>query len=236
MKAMIFAAGLGTRLKPWTDSHPKALAPVNRKPLLQRNIEYLRSYGIDEIIINLHHFADQIRDFLISHNYFGCHITLSYETDKPLETGGGLKKAGWFFNEPGIVMNADILTNLDITAFKKFHLQNKPLVSLAVTKRNSARKFVFNANGQLCGWKNSKTGEEKISIDSKYTVAKAFSGIQIVGPELFPLIEENGVFSLVDLYLRLAKNHPILAYDHSDDLLIDVGKPDSIKEAEKLFL
>ena len=234
---MIFAAGLGTRLRPFTDHHPKALAQVNNKSLLQRNIEYLRSAGVSEIIINVHHFAGQITGFLEANDNFGCKILISRETEELLETGGGLKKASWFFNDgqPFLVMNVDILTNLNIPAFKKFHKLHDPLVSLAVTDRASSRNFLFNGEGQLCGWKNSMSRQERISLPSEDYISKAFSGIQMINPRIFPLIEEQGKFSLVDLYLRLAGNHPILAYDHSGDILVDVGKPEMILLAEKQF-
>ena len=132
MKAMIFAAGLGTRLKPFTENHPKALAIVNEKPLLQRNIEYLKSFGIDEIVINVHHFADQIIEFLEENNYFGIEISISDETDQVLETGGGLMKAKQHFTEEFLVMNVDILTDLNLTDFIKSHQENNAIVSLAV--------------------------------------------------------------------------------------------------------
>jgi len=144
MKAMIFAAGLGTRLKPFTDNHPKALAVVNGKPLLQRNIEYLKSFGIDEIVINVHHFADQIIEFLEENNYFGIEIIISDETDQVLETGGGLVKAKDNFTEDFLVMNVDILTDLNLAEFIKAHQENKAIVSLAVSDRDSSRKLFFN--------------------------------------------------------------------------------------------
>lgn len=234
---MLFAAGMGTRLKPFTDHHPKALAQVNNKSLLQRNIDYLKSAGITEIIINVHHFAGQIVGFLEANDNFGCKIVISRETEELLETGGGLKRASWFFNDglPFLVMNVDILTNLNIQAFKNFHELHDPVVSLAVTNRSSSRNFLFNDGGQLCGWQNSINNQEKISIHSEIYFPKAFSGIQIIDPRIFPLIEEQGKFPLVDLYLRLARKQSILAYDHSGDILIDVGKPEMILLAERQF-
>lgn len=236
-KAMIFAAGLGTRLKPWTDNHPKALAQVNGKPLLQRNIEYVKHFGIQHIIVNVHHFAGQVIDFLEENDNFNCDITVSHEEDQPLETGGGLQKAGWFLKDsnPFFVINADILTNLDIKGMLKFHYEHKALVTLAVTDRNASRAFLFNNENRLCGWRNNKSGEEKISLPSFNATPKAFSGIHIIDPAVFSLITESGKFSLVDLYLRLSKKHSIIAYNHSGDLLIDVGKPEAIAEAEKYF-
>ncbi|WP_325401515.1 nucleotidyltransferase family protein [Agriterribacter sp.] len=235
--AMIFAAGLGTRLKPWTDHHPKALAPVNGKPLLQRNIEYLKTFGITNIIINVHHFASQVIDFLNVNDHFHCNITVSHEKEEPLETGGGLKKAAWFLKQqhPFFVINADILTNLDIHAMLAFHQQHQPLITLAVTSRSASRAFLFTEKNQLCGWRNNASGQEKVSIPNVENTPKAFSGIHIIDPAIFVLITEEGKFSLVDLYLRLSARHAILGYDHSGDVLIDAGKPEAIEKAEKYF-
>lgn len=234
---MIFAAGLGTRLKPWTDHHPKALVPVNGKPLLQRNIEYLKASGITNIIINVHHFAGQVIDFLNAHGHFNCNITVSHEKEEPLETGGGLRKAAGFLQNanPFFVMNADILTDLNIHAMLRFHRQRQPLVTLAVTGRKTSRVFLFTGKDQLCGWRNNASGEERISVGGRENIPKAFSGVHIIDPAIFPLIAEEGKFSLVDLYLRLCAHHTILGYDHSGGILIDVGKPEAVEEAEKYF-
>jgi NDP-sugar pyrophosphorylase family protein len=238
MKAMILAAGLGTRLKPFTDRHPKALALVNSKTILQRNIEYLKSFGINEIIINVHHFADQILDHLQQHQNFGIHISISNEEDEVLETGGGLKKAAWFFEDgnPFVLMNVDILTNMNLGAMMQFHLQQKPLASLAVSDRESSRCFLFDTQNQLSGWRNNTTGEEKIVRSELALHALSFSGIHILDPKIFSLIKQQGKFSMVDVYLDLAKSQSIMAYDHSGCDLIDVGKPESILAAEQIFI
>lgn len=234
---MIFAAGLGTRLKPFTEHHPKALAEVNHKPLLQRNIEYLKSYGIRDIVINIHHFPQQIRDFLTLHHHFDCNISISDETDALLETGGGLKKAAPLLRGDGpfIVMNADILTNLNLARMIDSHIASESLASLAVTERSTSRYFLFNQANELCGWKNMKSGEEKIMRTEAELSPKAFSGIHIIEPAIFELMEQQGKFSIVDVYLNLCSDHKIIGYDHSSDILIDVGKPEAIQEAEKLF-
>lgn len=234
---MIFAAGLGTRLKPWTDAHPKALAQVNGKALLQRNIEYLKSFGVQEFIINVHHFAEQVMDFLTLHNNFNCGITISHEKEEPLETGGGLKKAGWFFEEdrPFIVMNADILTDLDLNQMQVFHSRHQSLATVAVTNRVTSRNFLLNAESRLCGWQNNATGEQRIALLMPNLVPRAFSGIHIMNPDIFPVLTEEGKFSLVDAYLRLAISYPIFGFDHSGDKFVDVGKPESITKAEALF-
>jgi N-acetyl-alpha-D-muramate 1-phosphate uridylyltransferase len=238
MKAMILAAGLGTRLKPFTDKHPKALAVVNNKTILQRNIEYLTSFEINTIIINIHHFADQIISFIKKNKGFGSNISFSDERDEVLETGGGIKKAAWFFekqNEPFVVMNVDVLTDMNLNAMISLHQTNKPLATLAVSSRKTSRYFLFNEQNILCGWKNVKTGEEKISRQSSKYIEKAFSGIHVISPEIFPLIKMEGKFSMVDVYLELAKAHSIQAFDHSGSRFIDVGKPESILEAAQIF-
>lgn len=239
MKAMILAAGLGTRLKPFTDKHPKALANVNGKTLLQRNIEYLARFGIHDIIINIHHFPDQVKSVLKENNDFGSNITISDESEGVLETGGGLKKAEWFFtneDEPFVVMNVDVLTDMDLFAMIEQHNFIKPLATLAVTTRYTSRYFLFDEIPNLCGWKNTNTGEQKISREAGKFFEKAFSGIHVISPQIFSLIKMKGKFSMVDLYLELAKTHAISAYDHSNTKFIDVGKPESILKAEKLFV
>ena len=246
MRAMILAAGLGTRLKPFTDHHPKALAIVNGKSLLQRNVEYLLAYGITDIIVNVHHFADQIIDAVQSNNGWGATITISDESDEVLETGGGLLRAASYFEgeERWLVMNADILTDLDLhkmIAADELNAQKAEgdlVATLAVTNRNSSRNLIFNQAGTLCGWKNNNTGEEKWSLplrDSNTAVPKAFSGIQIVHASFLQEVQMRGKFSLIDAYLQLAQHYAIHYYDHSDGILLDVGKPESIEKATALF-
>jgi MurNAc alpha-1-phosphate uridylyltransferase len=237
MKAMILAAGLGTRFKPWTDKHPKALALINGKSLLERNIVYLQSFGIREVLINIHHFADQIREAITLHKGWGSHITISDETGQVLETGGGLKKAASYFDYGSFVlMNADILTDLDLEAMAFYHEEKNPLATLAVTDRPSSRYFLFDKTLRLSGWRNSKTGEEKISMPGHALLEKAFSGIHLISPAIFPLMHQQGKFSIVDVYLELAANHAILGYDHSGSRLVDVGRIESVMVAEKLFI
>ena len=235
MKAMIFAAGLGTRLKPFTDFHPKALAMVNGKTLLQRNILYLKSYGITEMVINVHHFGNQIVDYLKENQNFGCDIQLSDESDEVLETGGGLQKAkNLLGNEDFLVMNADILTNLDLQKMIAHHFRENPLVTLAVSDRDSSRKLLFDQQMQLCGWKNFATGEEIILQTQIYKIS-AFSGIHIISPKLFDKMMETGKFSIMKTYMRLMKTEKISGFDHSGDILIDVGKPEAIEKASVFF-
>lgn len=240
MKAMILAAGLGTRLKPWTDHHPKALALVNGKSLLQRNVEYLQQFGIREVLVNVHHFADQIITAIQLNKGWGSDITISDETEEVLETGGGLKKAAWYFSgeESFVVMNADILTNLKLDIMIAKHQQDKPLATLAISERNTSRYFLFNELGYLKGWRNVNTGEEKpveISLRIANLKQMAFSGIHVIQSSLLPLIQREGKFSMVDVYLDLCNEHIISGYDHTGAVLVDVGKPESILKAEKIF-
>lgn len=234
---MILAAGLGTRLKPFTDKHPKALAIVNGKTILQRNIEYLAQFEIKDVIVNVHHFAGQITDLIEKNKGFGSQITFSDETNEVLETGGGIKKASWFFGdgEPFVVMNVDVLTDLDLSKMIGFHTKQNPLATLAVTSRATSRYFLFDELNHLSGWINKTTGEKKISRQANNYYEKAFSGIHIISPRIFGLIESTGRFSIVDEYLKLSKSHTITAFDHSDTKFIDVGKPESVLKAAEMF-
>ena len=239
-RAMIFCAGLGTRFKPWTDKHPKALAVVNGKTLLQRNIEYLQQYGIFEVVINVHHFAKQIEDAVERNHGWGSSIFISDERESLLDTGGGLLKAASYFSkdERFITLNADILTNLHLGKLIEYHERRQPLISFGVTNRNSSRVLLFDSSDRLCGWRNVSTGEEKISISSPTLIAKAYSCVAVFEPSIFNLMAGYGFagkFSLTDVYLKLAADHLILGYDHSGDRFVDVGKPESVAVAEGLF-
>jgi len=235
--ALILAAGLGSRLKPWTDHHPKALAVVNGKTLLQRNIEYLQKHGIYEVIVNVHHFAEQIISAIKKNKGWGSTVTVSDETDAVLETGGGLKKAGWYFagEQNFVVMNVDILTDMNLSEMMEQHQMLQPLATLAVSDRETSRYFLFDDQHILSGWRNKQTGEERISRNADIFFQKAFSGIHIINPSIFSLIKQEGKFSLVDVYLDLSKDRIISSYDHTGAKLIDVGKPESILKAEAVF-
>ena len=236
-RAMILAAGLGTRFKPWTDLHPKALALVNGKSLLQRNIEYLQQYGIREVVVNVHHFAGQIVEALRVNRGWGSQIIISDETAEVLETGGGLRKARPLLEDaPFVLMNVDILTNMDLGAMIDDHFTHAPLATLAVTDRITSRYFLFNGENELCGWRNTQTGQERMARPAATDLRqKAFSGIHVIDPAIFGLLSREGKFSIVDVYLDLAATQSIRGYDHSDSKLIDVGKPSSAEEAAKLF-
>jgi N-acetyl-alpha-D-muramate 1-phosphate uridylyltransferase len=237
MKAMIFAAGLGTRFKPWTDSHPKALALVNGKTLLQRNIEYLRHSGITDVVVNAHHFADQLIQAVEENKGWGSNVIISDETDAVLETGGGLVKARHLLDgdEPFVTVNADILTDLDIPALISFHKEQKALISFAVSARKTSRNFLFNEHNRLCGWMNAATGEQKIAIAGDNLRPLAYSCVVVFEPAVFPLIRRQGKFSLTDMYLDLAPGYKIMGWEHSGDRWIDVGKTESVAKAEALF-
>jgi N-acetyl-alpha-D-muramate 1-phosphate uridylyltransferase len=237
LQAIIFSAGLGTRFKPWTDHHPKALAIVNGKSLLQRNIEYLQQYGITDVVVNIHHFPQQIIDAIQQNNGWGSNVIISDESDVVLETGGGLVKARNFLDgdKPFLSLNVDILTNVDLNKLMAYHLQHKPLVTFGVTNRTSNRVLLFDENNRLQGWKNKTTGETKGNTTQAGLVEKAYSCVVIYEPKIFNLIKQQGKFSIMDTYLDLAAEHIILGYDHSGDKLVDVGKPESVAIAEAQF-
>lgn len=238
LSAMILAAGLGTRLKPFTNHHPKALAQVNGKTVLQRNIEYLAGFGIRRIIVNVHHFADQIIDHVKKNKGFGSEVTFSDETKEVLETGGGIKKASWFFegsSDPFFVMNADVLTDLNLAKMLDRHIEDKAIATLAVSQRNTSRYLLLDEEDTLCGWKNDSTGEMVIQRETQPLIEKAFSGIHLLSPSLFPLIKEEGKFSIIDTYLNLAGDHILKGYDHTGSRFIDIGKPESLAKAAEIF-
>jgi MurNAc alpha-1-phosphate uridylyltransferase len=237
MKAMIFSAGLGTRFKPWTDEHPKALAIVNGKSLLQRNVEYLQEYGILDVIINVHHFPEQIIEAVEKNKGWGSRIVMSDERLELLDTGGGLLKAKAFLEDDTfLTINVDILTELNLKYFLAAHQQENSLITLAVSNRKTSRYLLFNKYNRLCGWRNNSTGEEIIAIEAKDLFEKAYSGLAIFEPAVFDMIKLTGRFSLIDLYLDLAPDNKIAGFDHSGEKLIDVGKPESLEKAEKMFV
>ncbi|MEO8768479.1 MAG: sugar phosphate nucleotidyltransferase [Ferruginibacter sp.] len=237
-KAIIFSAGLGTRFKPWTDAHPKALAIVNGKSLLQRNIEYLQQYNITDIIVNIHHFPEQIVEAIKEYNGWGSNILISDESNEVLETGGGLLKARKLLegNDPFISLNVDVLTDLDINKLLAFHNEHKPLISFGVTERKTSRNILLDTEGRMCGWKNNTTGEEKIVIQKENLKPFAYSCVVVYQQEIFSLIKQQGKFSIMDTYLDLAADNLILGYNHTGDKWVDVGKPESVVVAEELFI
>ena len=237
MKAMIFSAGMGKRFKPWTDNHPKALALVNGKSLLQHNIEYLQQYGIREVVVNIHHFGEQVITAIEKNKGWGSNIIICDERDKLLETGGGLLNARKYLEgpEPFLTLNADILTNLNLHKLIEFHLLQEPLISFGVTCRRTSRYFLFDERNRLCGWRNVQTNEERIVISKPDLIQKAYSCVAVFQPEFFSLVKQTGKFSLTETYLCLAAENLLLGFDHSGDKLVDVGKPESVELAEGLF-
>jgi len=234
MKAMIFAAGLGTRLLPLTSDRPKALIEVNGVTLLERVIGRLRDAGAGEIIINVHHFAGMIKDFIRNRRFPGVDLYASDESEVLLDTGGGLKKAAWFFDDGRsfFVHNVDVVTSLDLKKMYAVHDGSGALATLAVMDRDTARHFLFDDTGTLCGWHNSLSGETCLTRPGTSTPAKlAFSGIQVLSPGFPDHITEKGVFSIRDVYLRLAAQHTIKAFRHDGDAWFDLGKKENLGKA-----
>ena len=235
---MIFAAGLGTRLGTLTKDKPKALVEVAGKTMLENSINYLRSFGITELIINVHHFADKIIDFLETNNNFGIDISISDERNALLETGGGLKKAAHYFRGEAsfVVYNVDILTKLNLSDLINKHNKSKALASLAVRERETSRYLLFDNNMILHGWENIKTNEIKMARKEDTQLSRfAFSGIHVISTDIFKHFTEEGKFSIIDTYLRLATKYDIYGYNHSQSLWFDLGKAENIIEAEKIF-
>lgn len=234
---MLFAAGLGTRLKPFTDFHPKALAEVNGKTLLEHNLRYLQRFGIFDVLVNVHHFASQIEDTLFENDSFGSNVIVSDEREMVLETGGGLKKAAWFFADETdfVVMNVDVLTNLDLGKMIEAHGASEAVATLAVMQRDSSRQLLFDEHMILCGWANNSNGEQRIAREVTWMQPFAFSGIQVLNATVLNDCPFEGKFSIIDLYLHLAQTQMIKGYDHTGNIFIDVGKPESLEKAGYLF-
>lgn len=238
MKAMVFAAGLGTRLKEETRDKPKALVEINGKPLLQHAIEKLKKAGISEVVVNVHHFSGLVIDFVNSHS-FGIPVKISDETEKLLDTGGGLKKAAHLLygKDPVLLYNVDVLSNLDLQLPVHDHLRSGALATLIVRKRETQRYFKFNKEKRLVGWINKKTGQTEISVPDQFENATemAFSGIHIVHPEIFKQMPGEDRFSITGLYLKLAKNHLIKGFFDESELWMDVGRPEQLEKARSLW-
>jgi len=238
MKAMIFAAGLGTRLYPLTLHKPKALVEISGKTLLQMAIEKVSQAGYHDLVINIHHFGDQIIEYLEKNNNFGLNILISDERNQLLDTGGGILKASTWLcgDEAFLVYNVDVLSNIDLQLFRKYHLEQGGLATLAVRQRNTARYLAFDDAMQLSGWRNIKTGDEIASRNMQNCSLLAFSGIQLIEPAIFKSITETGSFPLIPLYLRLAADQRIMGYLDKSTLWMDLGKPSQIIEAERYIV
>ncbi len=241
MKAMILAAGLGTRLRPLTNDRPKALVEVAGHTLLELTLQRLRSFGVQEAIINTHHFADQVTAFLRTHRNFGMRIEISHE-EELLDTGGGLKKAASFFldsvdhDEPFVLHNVDVLSSVDLADMIRFHREHSALATLAVQDRSTSRYLLFDSRGLLCGRRAGQDGAPECSHPVRDAQARAFCGIHILSPRIFSLMQEEGAFSIIDVYLRLAAlGERILAFSAQDAYWRDLGRPESIKLATREF-
>ena len=237
MKAMILAAGLGTRLRPLTNDRPKALVEVAGHTLLEITLRRLASFGIQEVIINVHHFADMVVDYLNKNRNFGMRVEISREDDVLLDTGGGLKKAAWFFlqdrqpSDPFLLHNVDVISTIDFARMLTFHRDNDALATLAVQHRDTSRQLLFDERGRLCGRQTGTNAPEIVRPSQQFT-GLAFSGIHILSPQLLSLITEQGVFSIVTTYLRLAaQGHRILAFHADQYYWRDLGKPESVTQA-----
>lgn len=240
MKAMILAAGLGTRLKPFTDDTPKALVPILGKPAIEHVILKLKQQGFDEIIINIHHFADQIIDFIKSKNYFDIRIEFSNEREKLLDTGGAIKKASWFFDENEFILihNADIISDVDLSAVYNNHIQTKAMATLVVNERETSRYLFFDHKYNLKGWINEKDG--KIISSSDYNslnhLKLAFFGIHVLSGKAITLMKSfPDKFSIINFYLSICDNNSVGAYIAKDNYMVDVGKMTSLNKAEEFL-
>ena len=242
MKAMIFAAGLGSRLKPLTDTMPKALVPVAGCPMLEHVILKLKASGFTEIVINIHHFGEQIIDFLKTNNDFGLTIHISDERDRLLDTGGGIRKARLFFEnsgEPFLVHNVDILSDMNLKELYDFHMHSGSVATLLASRRTTSRYLLFNTERKLRGWINKDTGQVKpegFHYDESLYREYAFSGIHVFSPAVFRLMEAprwEGKFSIMDFYLATCGQTDYSGYLAEKLELIDIGKPETLARAEE---
>lgn len=234
---MIFAAGLGTRLQPLTLERPKALVETGGKPLLAFALEQMKRFGIREVVVNVHHFAEQITDFLQAHTPEGLHVLISDERELLLDTGGGLRKAAPLLKEAEHILlwNVDVIADIDFQAFAKCHRERGGLATLAVSRRNSSRQLLFTPEGRLGGWKNLRTGEEIRCSQADALQPLAFSGIHLVRSELLNLLPDESVFSIIKAYLSLCGQHPIHAFEHPPQNWVDAGKIADLPRAAALM-
>jgi NDP-sugar pyrophosphorylase family protein len=249
MKAMVLAAGLGTRLRPLTNDRPKALVEVSGRTLLEITLTRLRDFGINDVIVNVHHYADMVIDRVKAAGKFGMHIEFSRE-DVLLDTGGGLKKAAWFLSgsddpsgnpgtsatkdEPFILHNVDVISNIDLQRMVEVHKQSAALATLAVQDRKTSRYLLFNHHLQLCGRRLVKEEKTEIVRPSQQMSELAFAGVHVISPRIFPLLTEEGVFSIIPAYLRLAaQGEKIQAFRADEYYWRDLGKPENIQQAEQ---
>ncbi|MGZ4899266.1 MAG: nucleotidyltransferase family protein [Candidatus Angelobacter sp.] len=239
MKAMVLAAGLGTRLRPLTNDRPKALVEVNGRTLLEITLTRLRDFGIRDVIINVHHYADMVIDHVRAAGNFGLQIEFSRE-DVLLDTGGGMKQAAWFLSgsssadEPFILHNVDIISTIDLRRMVRLHKENQALATLAVQDRKTSRYLLFDEQLQLCGRRLVKEEKTEMVRPAQQMAELAFTGIHVISPRIFPLLTEEGVFSIVPAYLRLAaQGESVMAFRADEYYWRDLGKPENIRQAEQ---
>jgi mannose-1-phosphate guanylyltransferase len=236
MRAMILAAGLGTRLLPLTDDRPKALVEIAGHTLLEITLRRLTLFGIREVIVNVHHFADMVVDYLHKNDNFGMRIEISRE-DVLLDTGGGLKKAAWFFlddrSESFILHNVDVVSTIDLRRMAAFHSDNKALATLAVQDRETSRYLLFDDQNQLCGRRAGQSGSLEMVRPARHLKALAFAGIHVISTRMLGTMTEEGIFSIINSYLRLAgSGEKISAFRADECYWRDLGKPNHIAQAE----
>ena len=239
MKAMILAAGLETRLRPLTNDRPKALVEVGGRTLLDITLARLREFGVREVIVNVHHFADMVVDYLSKNNNFGMRIEVSRE-DELLDTGGGLKKAGWFFledsagrDQPFILHNVDVISTIDLGRMVQFHNEHQALATLAVQQRETSRYLLFDERMQLCGRRTGRDGDSEIVRAGQQMQALAFTGVHVISPHIFSIMTEDGAFSIIPTYLRLsAQGETITGFPADKYDWRDLGRPENIAKAE----
>jgi mannose-1-phosphate guanylyltransferase len=240
MKAMVLAAGLGTRLRPLTDNRPKALVEVAGRTLLEITLVRLRAFDVREVIVNVHHFADQVIEYLKANHNFGMRIEISRE-EILLDTGGGLKKAAWFFledyasrDESFILHNVDVISTIDLLKMVEAHEASGALATLAVQKRESSRQLLFDEHLQLCGRRAGRDREPEIARPAPVLEPLAFSGIHVISPRLLPMLTEDGVFSIIAPYLRLAgKGEQILGFRADEYYWRDLGRAEDLSQAAR---
>lgn len=235
MKGMILAAGIGSRLRPITNKIPKVLLTVHGRPLLDYAIKYLYKYDISSIIINVHHHAHQIIDYVRNQSYEGVHIAFSDETGLLMNTGGGVKKASWFFRDQPyfVLMASDIITDLNLTTVAQTHQQTGAAATLAVKTRETSRSLLFDGNDILCGWRDNRTGQIKyVNGKSGYQYDAGFSGIHVISTSLLHKMPD-GPFSITDFYLQIADNQKIKAFRHDKDTWLEFGRIAKIKQIEQ---
>jgi NDP-sugar pyrophosphorylase family protein len=230
MRAMILAAGLGTRLRPLTDDRPKALVEVAGQTLLEITLRRLDRFGVRDVIVNVHHFADLVVEYLKKNDGFGMRVEISRE-EVLLDTGGGLKKAAWFFSdsdEPFLLHNVDVISTIDLEEMVKFHRGSGALATLAVQERETSRYLLFDDANQLCG---RRAGAAEMVREARETMALAFSGVHVISPRMLSLMTEQGAFSIITSYLRLAADGETISAFRADEFYWrDLGRPENVRQ------